>query len=219
MTEILYRNKVTRDTLFDVILGLIFLTTSGWMIYKYTISEFEFPPVFVIISLFIFIGVHPLILFLNYYIYGKGREIIIQPEKNQITVIKNRESTSFKIENIEFVEIHKSASLPRYGLSFSYVKFYLKSKEIIIITSLMTNHFFIPKTLPKPSISKTFFPLINKGYIVKNSKEYHHNRLVGKYNKYSTTKLQEIAKSKHYHSSAKNVAKKVLENRKLNLEL
>jgi len=212
LVEIHYTNKVPKDTLFELLLGLMSLMTSGWMIYLSSKSEFTFPLAFIIITL-LFIGVHPFILYLNYYKYGRGMEIIIQPEKNQITVIRDGKRNLFKIENIEFVETYKSATLPRYGLSFSYVKYYLKSKETIIVTSLMTNNLFIPKTSPEPIISESFFPLINRNPIVKNSKEDNYNKLLKKYQKYSTTKLQEIVESKHYHYTAKKVANKVLEKR------
>ena len=210
-----YKNRLNNSTLADVLLGFCSLGLTSWLIYL-TIESNPHPFflwTFIVIA-FGFIGIHPLILFVNYWHYGRGLTISICDKTGIIRLEKSENSYSYNVENIEHIEVYKSASLPRYGLSYSYLKIYLNSKDVVIITSLMTKNFPVLSTSKKPTVIKSFFPFIDENNVIKNSEEDTLIRLTKHFEKYKSSKLEEISNSNSYRDISKKAARKILEKRK-----
>ena len=206
-----YQNRLNSSIFFDVLIGIGALGLTSWLVYL----SIELNPnpflLWTLIVAFGFIGLHPLILFVNYWHYGRRVTISICDNTGIIRLEKGENTYS---HNIEHIEIYESASLPRYGLSYSYLKIYLHSKELVIITSLMTKNLTIPSTSIKPTIIKSFFPFIDKNNVIKNSGEDTLIRLTKHFEKYKTSKLEEISNSNRYQDISKKVALQILEKRK-----
>lgn len=81
-------------------------------------------------------------LHLEYYLANRGMEIVIENEK--LTVIsKNRNSQTFKFNELKEVRLYKSASLDKGGIPimptepYHFVRIFTNSEEQITITCLM----------------------------------------------------------------------------------
>ncbi len=187
-------------------LSLIFLKIGGK-------EGFDFGAIFLGL-LFLFIGLLPLFLFLDYLIFSFSRKVIID-EKAGIVQIENYPGfRTEKIKNIKSVEIYELVNSRLIPFSFSYAKYFLANGQFFIVTSFMTNSYYVPNG-QKPQIIETIFPKINtktkQPIKVKSEKEIY----MEKYEGYADKELNEIVNPKNgYRQNAVEAANELIEKRK-----
>lgn len=167
----------------------------------------------ILFLLFLFIGILPLFLFLNYLLFSFNKKIVIDEETGIINAENYFNFRNEKIENIESVEIYDLIDSRLLPFDFCYAKYFLKNNSFFIVTSFMTNSFFVPNGM-KPQIVETIFPKLNKTnkqLEIESEKDVY----LEKYKEFSEKELEEVINPKNgYRSNAVKAANDIIERRK-----
>ena len=113
----------------------------------------------ILVTIFITIGVIPLGLCIQYWIRSFGLRMIIDESSKTIEVINNGRNETFKFNDLLTIEICEQESIGRLGLDFSFAKYSFDNDKTIVITAFMTNSYFIPEGI-KPRFYEEFIPVI-----------------------------------------------------------
>jgi len=115
----------------------------------------------ILICIFLFLGIIPLLITLHFFLRSKNIDVSIIIGKGIMEVNQNGVNTSLRLEDIKHLEIHEHKGLGFYEFDFDYAKYIFNDGKYCIVTSFMTNGYFIPKGI-EPIITKEFLPLIWK---------------------------------------------------------
>jgi hypothetical protein len=107
------------------------------------------------------LGTFPLLITLHYFRKSRGIEIDIQPDNGLIEIVQNGEKKSFKIGDVNSLEIYQHKGLGLYEFDFDFAKYIFKNGKFCVVTSFMTNEYYIPPGI-KPKIKRRFIPIIGK---------------------------------------------------------
>lgn len=210
--QIKYRFRISLGMILDIsfILGFISLALVFFIIGQK--EGFEFG-IIIFILLFLFLGLLPLSLFLNYLSFSLNKRIIIDKLGGLIHTHNYWNIRNEKIENINSIEIYELIDSRLIPFDFCYAKYFLSNGTNFIVTSFMTNTFYIPDGV-KPKIVETLFPRLNgneKQIVIKTEKEIY----LEQYENFSNNELEEIVNSKNgYRKNAFDAAIEIIEKRK-----
>jgi hypothetical protein len=171
-----YKYKRPRDFWFYQIVFIIFIGFFGFILIResinlyssFTIKELVINLIFALIIIAILLILYQIVMIYHEYnLTDKDKEVIINDETNEVEIVQNSMKIIIKKENIKHVEIYESLRLWTYPLAyFRYINIQLTSGEQIAITSftlpnLESNLKLILKNL-KPKKHKKLFNRINQ---------------------------------------------------------
>jgi hypothetical protein len=209
-----YKFKIRFKNIIDLLYGVLVLLFFVVLIVFFEdivdSSEITIILLGILMLLLLIFGILPIMMFVQYYLKSKTK-ICINPDTNTITINDGAKSKTINIDEIEAVEIYKTQRIGVLRFDFDYAKYFTKGKLAFIITSLMTNDFYVPEKI-KPMEYESIYQFIPKK-LEKSKTEYQ--RFLDKYDTWANTDLENIIETQErYRETAVNAAKEILKKRK-----
>ena len=152
-----YKYKFGKRQLFNILIGIGMIGFAIFMFFRFNTDTTQI----VLISIFSFSGIIPLLITLHFFLRSKNLSISIMPDEGLIVVNYNGINSVLKLEDIKYIEIHEHKGLGQYEFDFDYTKYTFNDGKFCVVTSFMTNRYYIPAGI-KPVITKEFLPIIWK---------------------------------------------------------
>jgi hypothetical protein len=111
------------------------------------------------------IGLTQILLTTNYITKSLNTEIRIDHEKGVFEIVRKGTKKIFNLDEIVSLDIHEQSSIGLFGLDFEYAKYTFADGKQFIVTTMMTDSYYIPAGL-NPQIKSTIFPIILERTIV-----------------------------------------------------
>ena len=164
----------------------------------------------ILMLLLLIFGILPILIFVQYYLNSKTRTCI-NLDTNTITIYHREKSETINIDEIETIEIYKTQRFGVLRFDFDYAKYFTKDKLAFIITSLMTNDFYVPEQI-KPMEYESIYQFIPRK-IEESKTEYQ--LFLEKYEIWKSIDLENIIETQEkYRETAVNAAREILNKRK-----
>jgi len=105
------------------------------------------------------IGLAQILLTTNYITKSLNTEIRIDHDKKAFEIVRKGRKEIYNLNQIVALDIHEQSNMGLFGLDFEYAKYTLVDGKQCIVTTMMTDSYYIPAGL-QPRIRKTIFPII-----------------------------------------------------------
>lgn len=156
-TSYKYKYAFGNRQVFNVLLGMALIGFAIFLFFRFELDNIRIT----LISVFSALGTVPLLITFHYFTRSRGFEMDIQIEKGVIEIVQNGDKKSFKIEDVNSIEIYEQKGLGLYEFDFDFAKYIFKNGRFCVVTSFMTNEYFIPPGI-NPEIIRRFVPIIWK---------------------------------------------------------
>ncbi len=141
------------------ILLIICFISIGTPILLLTKSDIVDNTVIAVVCFLTILGLPQILLTANYITKSLNTEIRIDSDKGSFEIVRKGKKNIYDLDVIVALDIHEQSSLGLFGLDFEYAKYTFADGKQCIVTSMMTDSYYIPAGL-HPKISATIFPII-----------------------------------------------------------
>jgi len=105
------------------------------------------------------IGLTQILLITNHVTKSLSTEIRIDGDKGTFEIVNKGKKQIYDLGEIVAIDIHDQSKIGLFGLDFEYAKYTFADGKQCVVTTMMTDSYYIPAGL-HPKIKSTIFPII-----------------------------------------------------------
>lgn len=105
------------------------------------------------------IGMTQILLVTNHITKSLNTEIRIDHDKGAFEILRNGKKEIYNLDEIVAIDIHDQSKIGLFGHDFDYARYIFANGKQCIVTTMMTDNYYIPAGLD-PKIKSTIFPFI-----------------------------------------------------------
>lgn len=152
MKEIKVYEFNRKDLIFNSIFTLAQIILVLWAIFKLYPYPFIIPFVILLPAIFLRFQVYEMYMTLQFTKYDAGNTLVINADRNELTLSKNGKVKVITNDQIERIELYEQKSLGKFG-KYDYMVIYIFDQQEILITDftipLLANDSIMMKFLRK----------------------------------------------------------------------